>query len=206
MTTDVILLKQVPDLGSEGDKVSVKNGYARNFLLPQRIATLATNSNVRQLGELKRRRSEREAAELQSVRAVAEKITKITLSIPVQTGPGGKLFGAVTTHHITEALAKAGVTVEHRHVELKHAIHSLGTFDVDIRLHTEVTANLKFSVVSTNAPGADSAEAEGKAGRSEGKPGVRTEKRGARHAKAEVAATEEKPAEKPEKAEKKKKK
>ncbi len=159
MTTDVILLQQVKGLGAEGDKVTVANGYARNFLLPQRLATPATRANVRQLEELKKRRTEREAAELATVREQAEKLTKLTLSIPVATGPGGKLFGAVTTHHITEALAKEGFQIDHHRLELKHPIHALGTFDVDVKLHAEVTASVKFSIVSKTAPGTEEAEA-----------------------------------------------
>lgn len=206
MTTEVILLKPVAGLGAEGDKVAVRNGYARNYLLPQRIATLATLANVRQLDELKRRRAEREAAELAALREIADKIAKLTLSIPVQTGQGGKLFGAVTTHHITEALAKEGITVEHRKVELKHPIHSLGTFEVEVKLHPDVTANLKFSVVSLNAPGTEeAAEAEVKSkGRRPRVEGAE-QKKGGKADKAEKAAAGAK-AEKPEKGEKKPKK
>ncbi|MCX6900330.1 MAG: 50S ribosomal protein L9 [Verrucomicrobia bacterium] len=159
MTTDVILLKQVKDLGAEGDKVKVASGYARNYLLPQRLATLATRANVRQLAELKKRRTEREAAELATVRELADKLTKLTLSISVATGPGGKLFGAVTTHHISEALVKEGFEIDHHKLELKHPIHALGTFDVDVKLHPEVTANVKFSIVSKTAPGTEETQA-----------------------------------------------
>lgn len=206
MTTEVILLKPVVGLGAEGDKVAVKNGYARNYLLPQRIATLATLANVRQLDELKRRRAEREAAELAALREIADKIAKLTLSIPVQTGQGGKLFGAVTTHHITEALARENITVEHRKVELKHPIHALGTFEVEVKLHPEVVANLKFSVVSLNAPGTDeAAEAEARPkGRKPRAEGAEARK-GARPERTEKAAPADK-AEKPEKGEKKPKK
>ncbi len=159
MTTDVILLQQVKGLGAEGDKVTVANGYARNFLLPQRLAMPATRANVRQLEELKKRRTEREAAELASVREIADKLTKLTLSIPVATGPGGKLFGAVTTHHIAEVLVKEGFAIDHHKLELKHPIHALGTFDVDVKLHPEVTASLKFSIVSKTAPGTEETQA-----------------------------------------------
>ncbi len=204
MTTEVILLKPVAGLGTEGDKVAVKNGYARNYLLPQRIATLATLANVRQLDELKRRRSEREAAELGALREIADKIAKLTLSIPVQTGQGGKLFGAVTTHHIAEALAKENIVVEHRKVELKHPIHSLGMFDVEIKLHPEVTATLKFSVVSLNAPGTE--EAAAAEAKPRGKRPPRAEggeaRKGARPEKAAPAGK----AERSEKGEKKPKK
>ena len=206
MTTEVILLKPVDGLGAEGDKVAVKNGYARNYLLPQRIATLATQANVRQLDELKRRRAEREVAELSALREIADKIAKLTLSIPVQTGQGGKLFGAVTTHHITEALAKENVTVEHRKIELKHPIHSLGTFDVEFNLHPEVKASLKFSVVSLTAPGAEeaaAAEAKLRAKRPRVESGEA--RKTAKPEKAEKAAPAGK-AEKPEKGEKKQKK
>ncbi len=159
MTTEVILLKQVKGLGAEGDKVTVANGYARNYLLPQRLATPATRANVRQLDELKKRRTEREAAELATVRELADKLSKLTLSISVATGPGGKLFGAVTTHHVSEALVKEGFEIDHHKLELKHPIHALGTFDVDVKLHPEVTASLKFSIVSQTAPGTEEAQA-----------------------------------------------
>lgn len=159
MTTDVILLKQVKDLGAEGDKVKVASGYARNYLLPQRLATPATRANLRQMDELKKRRTEREAAELSTVRELADKLSKLTFSISVATGPGGKLFGAVTTHHISEALTKEGFEIDHHKLELKHPIHALGTFDVDIKLHPEVTASVKFSIVSKTAPGTEDAQA-----------------------------------------------
>ena len=138
--------------------MTVANGYARNFLLPKRLATPATLANVRQLNELKKRRTEREASELATVRELADKLTKLTLSIAVATGPGGKLFGAVTTHHISEALTKEGFQIDHHKLELKHPIHALGTFDVDVKLHAEVTANVKFSIVSKTAPGTEEAE------------------------------------------------
>ena len=210
MTTEVILLKPVAGLGAEGDKVAVKNGYARNYLLPQRVATLATLANVRQLDELKRRRTEREAAELAGLREIADKIAKLTLSIPVQTGQGGKLFGAVTTHHIAEALAKDNITVEHRKIELKHPIHSVGTFEVEIKFHHDVTANLKFSVVSSNAPGTEEtaeAKARGRKPRAEGSAPAKPTKP-AKAEKVERVEPAEKAgkAEKPEKGDKKKKK
>jgi large subunit ribosomal protein L9 len=204
MTTDVILLKPVAGLGAEGDKVAVRNGYARNFLLPQGIATLATRANVRQMEELKKRRAEREAQELESFREQARKIATLTLSIPVQTGPGGKLFGAITTHHITEALAKENLTLDHRRIELKHPIHALGTFEVEVRLHPEVVASLKFSVVSANAPGTETApEAEA---RGKGRRPRHERPRGEEKAEAAPKAEKVEQAGKPARPERKKKK
>jgi len=189
MTTDVILLQPVKNLGAEGDKVTVANGYARNYLLPQRLATLATLSNVKQLETLKARRAARETEELKTQQTLADNIAKLTLSIPVATGPGGKLFGAVTSLHIVEALAKEGVRVDHHQIEMKQPHHALGTFDVDIKLHPQVTANLKYSIVSKTAPGTEEAAVE------EEKPKVRRprpERGRGRRAEAGVPAKEAK--------------
>lgn len=189
MTTDVILLQPVKNLGAEGDKVTVANGYARNYLLPQRLATLATLSNVKQLETLKARRAAREAEELKTQQTLADQIAKLTLSIPVTTGPGGKLFGAVTSLHIVEALAKEGVRVDHHQIEMKQPHHALGTFDVDIKLHPQVTANLKYSIVSKTAPGTEEAAVE------EEKPKgrrPRPERGRGRHAEAGAPAKEAK--------------
>ncbi|MCX7824994.1 MAG: 50S ribosomal protein L9 [Verrucomicrobiae bacterium] len=190
MTTDVILLQPVKNLGAEGDKVTVASGYARNFLLPQRLATLATRSNIKQLETLKARRAAREAEELKAQQELADKIAKLTISIAVATGPGGKLFGAVTSSHIAEALAKEGIQVDHHQIEMKQPHHALGTFDVDIRLHPQVTANLKFSIVSKTAPGMEEAvvkEEKAKAKR------PRPERGKSKHAEAGAQAKEAKP-------------
>ncbi len=148
--SEVLLLKPVDGLGAEGDQVSVRAGYARNFLLPQGIAVPLTVSNRKQIDALKKARALREAQELDGAREIAKKIEKATIAIAVKTGEGGKLFGAVTANDIHDKLAAADIHVEKRRIHLGQPVKTLGKHEVKIRLHPEVSVELSFEVVSEN--------------------------------------------------------
>jgi large subunit ribosomal protein L9 len=143
----VILMEKVANLGQLGEVVKVKNGYARNFLIPTGRAKRATENNV---AEFAARRAELEAAEqakLAEAQARAEKINGLTLQIAQKAGVDGKLFGSVTNADIVEALAKQGFEVEKSQVRMPMGhIKQVGDYQVDIALHVDVVVAITVSV------------------------------------------------------------
>ena len=113
-TKEVLLVKPVEGLGGEGDQVKVRAGYARNYLLPRKIAVSLTTANRKQVDALKKRRAEREQAELSGAQELARKLEKTSLAFVVKTGEGGRMFGAITAQDVQEKLAAAGFTLPGR--------------------------------------------------------------------------------------------
>lgn len=148
--SDILLIKPVENLGGEGEQVRVRAGYARNFLLPRKLAIPVTVANKKQIEALHKARSIREAKELDGAKAIAEKIEATRVAIAVKTGEGGKMFGAVTAADVYEKITEAGVEVEKKRVQLHTPIKTLGQHSTKVRLHPEVTAELVFDVVSEN--------------------------------------------------------
>lgn len=148
--SEILLLKPVDGLGAEGDQVKVRAGYARNFLLPQGMAMPLTQANRKRVEALKKARTSREAKELDGAQEIAKQIEKAGIAIAVKTGEGGKLFGAVTAHDIHDKLAAAGINVEKRRIHLGQPVKTLGKHTVKIKLHTDVSVELSFDVVSEN--------------------------------------------------------
>ncbi|MBT7308222.1 MAG: 50S ribosomal protein L9 [Gammaproteobacteria bacterium] len=146
---DVILLEKVANLGGLGDKVSVKPGYARNYLLPQGKAKAATAANLKEFEE-RRAELERVAAEVLSVaQARAEKLASVTVEIAHQAGEEGKLFGSVTGADIAKAITDAGVEVTKSEIRLPNGpLRELGEHEVSIVLHTDVSSSVTVSVVA----------------------------------------------------------
>ncbi len=144
----IILMEKVANLGQLGDVVKVKNGFARNFLIPQGKAKRATEANV---AEFAVRRAELEAAEqakLADARARAEKIGGLSVQIAQKAGVDGKLFGSVTNADIVEALAKQGFTVEKAQVRMPQGhLKQIGEYPIDIALHVDVVVSITVSVV-----------------------------------------------------------
>mgnify|MGYP001820537264 FL=1 len=140
---EVILLERVDNLGGIGDKVKVKPGYGRNFLIPQGKATLATEAN---LAVFEERRAELEAkaeSELTAAKERAAAVEALELTIPTKVGAEGKLFGSIGTHDIAEAATEAGVQIERSEVRLAEGpIRIVGEHTVDIHLHTDVSVPL----------------------------------------------------------------
>ena len=145
----LILTQQVSGLGEPGDVVEVKDGYGRNYLVPRGFAIAWTKGGEKQVAAIRGARSAREVKtleEAQQVRATLER-TKVTL--PAKAGANGRLFGAVTTADVAEAVAKVGgPKVDRRKVELQQPIKSLGDYSVLVRLHPEVQAKVAVSVVA----------------------------------------------------------
>lgn len=148
--TEILLIKPVEGLGAEGDQVKVRNGYARNYLLPRKIAVAITASNRKQVESLKQRRAVREAQELDGAKALAAKLEAANIAIAVKTGEGGKLFGSVTANDVFEKLVAAGIEIEKKRIHLGAPVKTLGKHEASIKLHAEVTVALSFDVVSEN--------------------------------------------------------
>jgi len=142
----VILSQDVKGLGKKGEQKEVAEGYARNFLLPRRLAVEATTANVRQQEELNQRRADRLAKERADAEALQRQLEGLQLEVSVRAGEGGRLFGSVTTGDIARALENEGFRLDKRKIELTEPIKSLGRFRVKVRLQAEVSAALEIWV------------------------------------------------------------
>lgn len=150
-TNEVLLLKPVEGLGGEGDQVKVRAGYARNFLLPRSIAVPVTKANRKQIEALRKRRAEREAHELNAAQELGRKLEKLRLdAFVVKTGEGGKMFGAITAADVHDRLVAAGIEIERKRIHLFNPIKALGRHAVKVKVHSDVTVEVSFDVVSEN--------------------------------------------------------
>lgn len=148
--SEVLLLKPVDGLGAEGDQVKVKAGYARNYLLPRKVAVPVTHANRKHVDSLKKARGLREASELDAAQQLAKQIEKTSIAIAVKTGEGGKMFGAVTANDIHDKLTAAGVTLDKKKIHLPAPVKTLGKHSAKVRLHADITVEVFFDVVSEN--------------------------------------------------------
>jgi large subunit ribosomal protein L9 len=145
---EVILREDIKTLGQAGEMVRVKPGYARNYLLPQGLAYEATEGNKKRIAAETRVRSARNQAERTEAERFAATLSEVTLTLSGKAGEEGKLFGSITSQDIADALARQGHTVDRRRIELEHPIKTTGTHKVAVRLHPEVNAELRVSVVA----------------------------------------------------------
>jgi len=143
----VILREDVAKLGEAGELVSVRPGYARNYLIPTGKAMVATSSRVKELEHHKRVIAEKVAKERKAREAERERIESIRLTIEAQVGEEGKLFGSVTAIQLAERLAEQGIEIDRRRIELAEPIKEAGEHEVSVRLHREVVATLRVEVV-----------------------------------------------------------
>jgi len=144
----VILREDVDKLGKIGDLVKVKPGYARNFLVPTKKAIEATPKNVKAMEHAKKMVSDRLRTLKKAAAADADNIKALSLVIKTKVGEEGKLFGSVTTMDIAAAMQEQGVTIDKRKIHLEEPIKRIGDFTVPVKLHTDVIANLKVTVVA----------------------------------------------------------
>lgn len=144
----VILLKDVKDLGKEGELVDVKDGYARNFLFPRNLAVEASSANMKKWKERQKQIKAREEEERAEALKLKEQIEKITLELTSKAGEGGRLFGSITSKDIAKGLkSQYKIEIDRRKIELKDNIKSLGTTQVAIRVYPEIVANLNVKVI-----------------------------------------------------------
>ena len=146
---DVILKQDVERLGAKNDIVTVKNGYARNFLIPKGFAVAATESARKVVAETIRQQSHKALKAMEDAKALAEKMNGLTVKIGAKAGESGKIFGSVNNIQVAEALAAAGHVVERKNIDLgTDTIRDLGSYTATVKLHKEVTAEVTFEVVA----------------------------------------------------------
>ena len=163
-TTEVILREKITGLGSEADVVRVKAGYARNYLIPRGKAYEATQGNLRNLESLQAQRAQREAEELSDAQDLAGKISRLRPKFTLETGQGGKAFGAITSMDIQKDLESGGITLDRTAIKLDKPLKRSGKSEVEIKLHSEVTAILTVTVETAEKQ--DNARGEGAPGES----------------------------------------
>ena len=145
--TKVLLQTDVDNLGTGGEIVKVRPGFARNFLLPRGLAVPVTAKNLARVEELKKAAAERKQKELVLAQEVAKKLEGASVKIARSAGEEGKMFGSVTTKDISEAFAAIGVSVDRRQIQLAEPIKQIGTFDVPVKLASSLIATLKVEIV-----------------------------------------------------------
>jgi large subunit ribosomal protein L9 len=143
----VILTEEIRGLGTRGDVVSVKDGYARNFLLPKQLAREATPGNMKSIEQERKKWALLAQQEKVAAEKSASAVQGVKITVKKRVGENGQLFGSVTANEIADALEAKGIDVDKRRIELAHPIKSLGTHDVDVRLHREVMAHIHVEVV-----------------------------------------------------------
>jgi large subunit ribosomal protein L9 len=143
----VILRQDFEQLGHVGDVVEVKDGYARNYLIPRKIAYRATESSVRQLEEEKKQHGRQLEKEKRTSENLAAEIEKVSITIQMKVGEEDKLFGSVTSQMVADSLKEKGFTIDKRHIELEDAIKALGIYNVGITLPGGVNGKVKVWVV-----------------------------------------------------------
>ncbi len=143
----VILLNTIDRLGKAGEIVSVKEGYARNYLIPNNKARVATPGNMKILDALKKKQAAEELKKLEEAQILAGKISSLSLTITAQAGEEEKLFGSVSNEDIAGSLAEQGITIDKKEIVLDEPIKKLGSYQVTVKIHPEVKANLRVWVV-----------------------------------------------------------
>jgi large subunit ribosomal protein L9 len=142
----VILMTDVPALGQRGETRDVANGYARNFLLPRKLAVPATPANLKNVEHLNRQRAREEERALETAKATAERIEGLTLAVTARASEDGRLYGSVSPQDVVEFLERHKISVEKRRVAMDEPIKAVGDYKVSVRLHGDVTAALTVTV------------------------------------------------------------
>lgn len=161
--TNVLLREDVEDLGARGEIVRVRSGYARNYLLPRKLAVEATASNVKQIEQERKALMKKEAAERATADMQAEQLRALRLSFERKVGEHGLLYGSVTSMDIAEALRERGYEIDRRRITLREAIKETGDYAVPVRLHREVTVEIPVIVTGEGGAAQQEAPAENNA-------------------------------------------
>ena len=144
---ELILIEDVENLGFKDDLVSVKNGYGRNFLIPNGLAILATESNKKVLKEKIKQSQNKQKKAIDEANKIVKKLEKLDLKISAKALEGDKLFGSVTSAEISKQLAENSIEIEKKYIQLTSNIKKTGNYSTNIRLHREVNFELKFEVI-----------------------------------------------------------
>ncbi|MGC9315535.1 MAG: 50S ribosomal protein L9 [bacterium] len=144
----VILTEDIRNLGPAGEVIEVKDGYARNYLIPKNLAVKASKANLSRVDQIKTTRANREERRKKKLATLAESLEGLSIDIPVQVGDDEKIYGAVTQHMVLEALRGRGFNLERKAVQLEEPIKQLGVYNIEIKLHAEVRPQIRIWVVS----------------------------------------------------------
>lgn len=147
MSTEILLMADVADLGAEGEVVKVADGYARNYLIPRRLGAPVTEATRRRLQKIREEREQKHAADIQAASDMADKLARNSVTIPVKVGEEEQMYGSVTTADIAESLAAQGIELDRHTIALDAPIRELGVYDVKVKLHPEVDGAIKVWVV-----------------------------------------------------------
>jgi large subunit ribosomal protein L9 len=150
---EVILREHVDNLGRRGEIVKVADGYARNYLLPRKLALLATEGNRKQIERERAKFDAKESDEQRAAEAIAERMANVEVVIARKVGETEAMYGSVTTADIAEALAAKGFELDRRKLQLADPLKKLGQFDIPVKLHRDVTASVKVKVVAEGSGG-----------------------------------------------------
>ncbi len=142
----VILLEDVKNVGKKGDILEAADGYARNFLLPKKLAVAANKENLNDLEQKKKAAASKAQKELEAAEALGERIKSAKVTVPVKIGENGKLFGSVTSKEIEQAFRSAGIDVDKKKIDLKEHIKTAGTHKVVVKLHPKVSVSAEVEV------------------------------------------------------------
>ena len=146
---EIILLKDLDNVGDKHDVVTVKNGYGRNFLIPQKLAVIANPTNLAKLDALKAEEEAKEAARVDEYKQMAEKLEGQTVKIGVKAGTSGKIFGSVTSIQLSQAINdQFGLEIPRKKINMPEDVKEVGTYSAELVLHKEVTTNLDFELVA----------------------------------------------------------
>ncbi|HEX7807624.1 MAG TPA: 50S ribosomal protein L9 [Thermoanaerobaculia bacterium] len=144
----VILTEEIRGLGTRGDVVTVKDGYARNYLIPKNLAQEASAGNLKAIEHQRRKWALLAQQERDAAQKAADRVRGVKIQIEKRVGEHGHLFGSVTANEIADALAEKGIEVDKRRIELGSPIKNIGLHDVEVRLHRDVTATIQVEVVA----------------------------------------------------------
>lgn len=148
---EIILLKDIDNLGDKHSVVTVKNGYGRNYLIPRGLALIANASNTKKLEQIIAKEEAERAARLSEFQEIAEKLKGVTLTIPAKSGTSGKIFGSVTSLQIANKLKEEqSIEVERKRIALPDEVKTLGTYTAVLNLHPDVDAKVDFEVVKAD--------------------------------------------------------
>ena len=144
----IILLQSYEKLGKVGEIVNVKPGFARNFLIPNKIASLATEQNIKALEVFLKSQETKEAKNRNNLEALSKKLNSLTLKFEVQVGEDDKLFGSVTSQMISDELANQGYTIDKKEIKLEDSIKELGNYKIEINLGYDLDTKIKVKVLA----------------------------------------------------------
>lgn len=144
----LILLQDVENLGEEGDIVTVKDGYGRNYLIPQRLGRIASDGAIRQQQEIQRQRSRKHAKVKEDAAAIKEQLEAVNVVIAAKTGEENRIFGTVTSQQIAVELNKQGFEIDRRDIDLDEDIRMIGVYTATVKIHRDIQAKVKIQVIS----------------------------------------------------------